>query len=348
MRFLIAATFALVSLASPQSLPPVQPKRLPPEKGKPNAKAYIDQYDFGGQLLALQEPAAVPATSQKPPAGPIGPQPNGVPPGYKPKSDVRLTETAEQAVRMNEQWMSSRNEPAAGRDGRILYSFGAGLATVVCAPLRICMIELQAGEKLVGEPHIGDLVRWNLAPAVYGAGSDATSVVVLKPQSAGLDTNLLITTNRRAYYLRLLSKPEEYVAKVAFAYPEDDQAERKWKEHIEQQREQQRQATRIAELPPNAIESLNFGYGIKGGSESLRPIRVFDDGKKTYIQMSPAVKNREVPALVVVGPDGKQEMVNYRVKDDLYIVDRLFDRAALILGTGKKTQKVEVCRERKS
>jgi len=43
---------------------------------------------------------------------------------------------------------------------------------------------------------------------------------------AGLDTNLLITTDRRAYYLRLISKPEDYVARVAFAYPEDDT--RKW------------------------------------------------------------------------------------------------------------------------
>ena len=41
-------------------------------------------------------------------------------------------------------------------------------------------------------------------------------------------------------------------------------------------------------------------------------------------------------------------MVNYRVKGDMYIVDRFFDRAELILGTGKKAQKVEIERERKS
>jgi type IV secretion system protein VirB9 len=47
-------------------------------------------------------------------------------------------------------------------------------------------------------------------------------VIVLKPQGPGLDTNLLITTDRRAYYLRLLSKPDDYVARVAFAYPDDE------------------------------------------------------------------------------------------------------------------------------
>ena len=61
-------------------------------------------------------------------------------------------------------------------------------------------------------------------PALYGVGDDATSVIVLKPQVPGLDTNLLVTTDRRAYYLRLVSKPEDYVARVAFLYPEDDSA----------------------------------------------------------------------------------------------------------------------------
>lgn len=68
---------------------------------------------------------------------------------------------------------------------------------------------------------------------------------------------------------------------------------------------------------------------------------------KTYIQISQAARNREAPVLAVIGQDGKQEMVNYRVKDDMYIVDRLFERAELILGSGKKARKVEIDRERK-
>jgi hypothetical protein len=44
---------------------------------------------------------------------------------------------------------------------------------------------------------------------------------------------------------------------------------------------------------------------IKGGDENIRPQRVFDDGSKTYIQMSANVANREVPVLMVVGADGK-------------------------------------------
>jgi type IV secretory pathway VirB9-like protein len=34
-----------------------------------------------------------------------------------------------------------------------------------------------------------------------------------------------------------------------------------------------------------AVEKMNFSYTIKGGDQHMRPVRVFDDGAKTYIQM---------------------------------------------------------------
>jgi P-type conjugative transfer protein TrbG len=274
--------------------------------------------------------------------------PNGAPPkDYRPKTDVSLTETALEAVRVSERWQGETNAPSPGPDGRVIYSYGAGLPTIVCAPLRVCMIELQAGERVVGEPHIGDSVRWNISPAMYGTGGQSTAVIILKPQTPGLDTNLLITTDRRAYYLRLISKPEEYVARVAFAYPEDDT--RKWQEQLAEQQALERQAKHTAEVPPTiiAVEKVNFDYTIRGGHEHIRPLRVFDDGAKTYIQMPPELQYGEAPVLLVVGADGKEEMTNYRVKDQTYIVDRIFDRANLVLGSGKKAQKVEISRGHK-
>ena len=62
-----------------------------------------------------------------------------------------------------------------------------------------------------------------------------------------------------------------------------------------------------------------------------RPLRVFDDGSKTFIQFPPGLKSSEAPALFVVSSHGNQ-LVNYRVKGDYYIVDRLFDEARLIVG----------------
>jgi len=79
---------------------------------------------------------------------------------------------------------------------------------------------------------------------------------------------------------------------------------------------------------------MNFNYKIEeksgffGGSYSWTPKMVFDDGQKTHIQMAATMSSGEAPALFV--SDGKEVMlVNYRVKKNYYIVDRLFAQAEM-------------------
>jgi P-type conjugative transfer protein TrbG len=352
---LLASIAFAQSPAVPSGSPatPVQVKRVPAGQTTPapnQTPSLVQKYDFGGQLRILQDPTAMDPQKF---VGPVPPEPASksdtdgrVPNGFQPRTDLPLNSTALEAVRMSDTWRAGQNTPAAGSDGRVLYAYGAGLPIVVCAPLRVCMIELQPGERITGEPQIGDSIRWNVSPAMYGQGEETTSAIVLKPQEPGLDTNLLITTDRRAYYLRLVSKPQDYVARVAFSYPEEENG-KKWQEHLIAQRAQALESKRDASAMPAMItaEKLNFAYKVAGANEQLRPLRVFDDGAKTYIQMRPEIQNTEAPVLVVLGSDGKGEMTNYRVQQQTYIVDRVFERARLILGAGKKAQKVEITRE---
>lgn len=339
-NFVILLILAFVSDVAAQSAgngTPVVVKRTSPQSTKPEIAAIQNKID--SSLKALQQ---APATSGEPlPRVERLDGIDGVPAGYKPPMDMPLTPTAQAAVRVSEKWLTETVTPAPGADGRVLYTYGAGLATVVCAPLRICVVEMQAGENLISEPHIGDSVRWHIAPAMFGKGDASTTVLVLKPHEAG--TNLLVATDRRMYYFRLLSKPEDYTARIAFAYPDDDLANQRWKEHLARQEEEKREMSRIADLAPGAVESMNFDYEVKG-DEKIRPTQVFDDGSKTYIRMNPDAKAREAPVLVVIGADGKAEMLNYRVRGDMYIADRLFDRAQLVLGAGKKSLKAEIHR----
>src|SRR5262249_37311984 len=138
----------------------------------------------------------------------------------KPRTDVSLPPTAEAAIAATEKWASEGNPPAAGPDGRVVYAYGAGQPILVCAPLRLCAIELEPGEHLVGVPQISDSLRWRVLPASYGKGNEATTVLVVKPLNTGLDATLIITTDLRPYYLRLLSKAEDFTARVAFNYDE--------------------------------------------------------------------------------------------------------------------------------
>jgi len=337
-----AAVFAGMLLGQPK---PVEVKRMPPPAKQAPAESIPspEKYPFD-KLIQTLDGNALPAPVPVKPFAAVGSSVPAaeLPKDYNPSKDVVLPTTAQEALAVGDAWMSEKHTPAPGKDGRVLYTYGAGLPTVVCAPLRVCVVELEPGEKLVGEPHIGDAVRWIIAPAAAGQADAVTPMIVLKPKQAGLDTNLLLTTDRRAYYLRLISKADEYLARVAFSYPEDDT--RKWQVHLareEQRRKAERDASQLS--PVESLENLYFDYRIEGTDPNIRPVRVVDDGKKTFIQMTPEAAHREAPVLVVIGPDGP-EMVNYRVKGDMYLVDRLFERGALILGVGKKAQRTEIIR----
>lgn len=320
-----------------------------------------DKYPFAEALKRLQaENAGQSAGSQSsrvPPLtmGPtptVGPKSKQVPRDYVVKRDVALNQTGQDAVAVSRQWQYSENIPAPGKDGRVVYIYGAGLPIIVCSPLHVCVLELQAGEKLLGEPQIGDNVRWQISPASAGAGEDAMPLVIIKPTQAGLDTTMVIPTDRRAYYVRLQSKPEEFLARVAFAYPDSQSQE--WKKFAAEQNQEaaRRKQERTPEkILPDTVDALYWDYQIKGGDSTIRPVRVLDDGIKTYIQMPVATERTEAPVLMVQGPDGL-EMVNYRVKQDpqnnetlTYVVDRLFNHAALVVGAGKHARKVDITRK---
>src|SRR5262245_35688456 len=57
------------------------------------------------------------------------PSAEGVPADFKPNTDLTLTPSAEAAVQVSEKWLSETMTPAPGPDGRVLYSYGAGLPT---------------------------------------------------------------------------------------------------------------------------------------------------------------------------------------------------------------------------
>lgn len=247
-----------------------------------------------------------------------------------------------EAIRMGQTVREEPAVPVRGNYGSLVYIYGRGEPVMVCAPLRICFVELQPGERINGEVMIGDSARWIVSPGLYGGQEEGSQVVIVKPQDPNLETNLLITTNRRVYYLRLVSRPSDYVARVAFRYPEDDA--KAW-------------AAKVAAAVPPPVpvvkvlpamltaERMNFNYSVKGGDKNLRPSKVYDDNEKTYFAMPAEMQHREAPTLLVIGDDGKGIMSNYRVQDGTYILDRLIDRAQMVIGTGKKAKRVEITRE---
>ena len=90
------------------------------------------------------------------------------------------------------------------------------------------------------------------------------------------------------------------------------------------------------------LAELQFRYAITGDRPSWRSLRAFDDGRKVYIEMPGGIAEGELPPLFVVGPSGGTELVNYRVRQNYYVVDRLFAAAELRMGSDRKQAVVRI------
>lgn len=211
------------------------------------------------------------------------------------------------------------------------YSDGA-LYEVYTSPARVTVIVLQAGEELVTVA-AGDTVRWIVGDTVSGSGQSKRVNIMVKPTRIGLRTNLVITTNRRAYLIELASTEKAWMASVSWDYPRD------------QLLALQAQAQAADAAAPVAsgvsLEQLRFRYAITGANPPWKPLRAFDDGERVYVQFPAGIAQGELPPLFVIGPQGDGQLVNYRFHAPYYIVDRLFGAAELRLG-GDKAEVVRI------
>lgn len=255
--------------------------------------------------------------------------------------EIELDARDRAALHAVEGWVKRNVPPTASADGAIVLTYGSAIPSIVCAPMMVCDVALQEGE-IVNDVLIGDQARWELTPAVEGETGDPSRRrmhIIIKPHDIGLRTSVVITTSRRVYHLALVSRSHDYMRYVSFFYPGDTQ--RAWEKARTRMMAQENSQVG---LPDITVDDLNFNYALDGDSPPWKPIRVFDDNEKTYIQMPPAMKVTEAPALIIIDENGDTMLTNYRVKAGYYIVDRLFNEGALILGVGGDQTRVGIHR----
>ncbi len=263
---------------------------------------------------------------------------------YFSKKVVQLTPQEQSALSIGKKWQTgmATSKPVTARDGSIAFVYGSGQTQILCAVLQVCDVALQPGEQ-VNNLNVGD-PRFLVEPAITGIGPAQRLHLLIKALDVGLDTSLVVTTDRRTYHLRLRSSRKQFMPYVSFIYPEDAQA--KWdairvKETIERH-------NNTIPLTGEYLGNLNFNYCITGNTR-WKPTRVFNDGVKTIIEMPQAMQQTQAPTLLVLRHGGlfkKAEtvMVNYRVQNNRFIVDTVFDKAILIAGVGRNQEKITITR----
>lgn len=289
-------------------------------KGTPPPEITYDTGDF--------VPAAVESEPPRPVEIVAVPEPLPLPGQLKPVPTDKPTPPDEgpPTERVDHANAAARLEPS--KDGYInavqIYPFTKGaLYRLYASPEQVSDIALQPGEELVAVS-AGDTVRWVVGDTTSGTGERQQVHVLVKPVAPDLRTNLVITTDRRAYHLELESTEETYMASVSWYYPHDE---------LVALRRQNERAGEVQSIAQGlALDRLRFRYEITGDDPPWRPLRAFDDTYKVYIEFPRRIDQGEAPPLFVVGPEGEAQLVNYRVRGNYYIVDRLFAAAELRLG----------------
>ncbi len=301
-----------------------------------------------GVLLLSTVTLAACATAPKPPqisydanvpplpavaasTGEATPRPMLVPPGWTPAKGGDPANTP--AGRVENANIAARVEPR--REGYFnaiqIYPWSEGaLYQVYAAPGQITNIALEPGESLTGAGPIaaGDTARWIIGDTESGSGATRRVHVLVKPTRTDITTNLVITTDRRTYLIELRAGEKPYMPAVAWAYP---------------QVASQRSNVPAAPVIP-AVAGRNYRYGLTGDTPPWRPVSVYDDGRRVYVEFPRGIVQGEMPPIFVIGSDGQPEIVNSRIYENILIVDRLFGAAELPLGSGNRQQKVRIVR----
>jgi P-type conjugative transfer protein VirB9 len=171
----------------------------------------------------------------------------------------------------------------------------------------------------------GDTKHWELTP------TQNRRHLFVKPIYEQLETSMTVITDKRTYQfvLRSTGPGGKWYQRVTWRYGET---------LLVDARAEEERATAAA-VAVKTVErelgeavrpqDLRFGYTLDGDAP-FRPVSLFDDGSFTWIRM-PA-RLAELPALFGGGEDGTLVIVNYVVKGDYLLAQRVMERGVLKLG----------------
>ncbi|MBQ9623975.1 MAG: TrbG/VirB9 family P-type conjugative transfer protein [Treponema sp.] len=224
-------------------------------------------------------------------------------------------------------------QPELYNKGTFYYQYNENLVYEVYAqPYHLTDIILEKGEIVTGTPLLSeDEAVWELTAGVSKdplSGEDIQHLFI-KPAYSKQDSSLIIITDRRVYHFRIKSFASTYMAMVRFTYPN---VRNQWaKKKVDAAVEIENDFIRVSNP-----EFLSFDYKMKYSmwrKPEFLPKRVYDDGQTTYIQVDDIVLQKKLPVIF----NEKNEIVNYSVKKNVFIIPRLINMVTLRLGKEKVT-----------
>lgn len=212
-----------------------------------------------------------------------------------------------------------RAAPGAFSEATLLYAWEPGaIYELQTSPDFVSTLLLEPGEVLI-DIAAADTARWSVSNTLSGD----RALLIVKPSAPKLKTNIVLVTDRRAYLIEAVSAAGEvYTAQAAWTYPAPPAAP---------------PAPAPAPVPEPPPRQIHEDYVLKAprkGPPPWMPEKVWDDGRRTYVQFPDDIAASDMPPLLIRTPEGL-ELVNYRIHGRRYEVDRIFTEAELRLGRKK-------------
>ena len=123
-----------------------------------------------------------------------------------------------------DQYLKTGKAPNIVTDGFEKFAYNSAQQPIVrTSPFQETVISLEPGEKFTNVT-TGDPNRWTYSAATSGVGGHQQQHILVKPSASDLGTNMVITTDRRIYNLRLMSSTDGIPTRIiSFWYPEEMQ-----------------------------------------------------------------------------------------------------------------------------
>jgi len=175
-------------------------------------------------------------------------------------------------------------------------------------------IEFESDEE-IKTISMGDSTAWMLNPS--------GNRLFLKPIEQDATTNMTLLTNKRTYLFELHARETDDIDDkdmtfiLRFMYPDSGSGGQTVSSYLDGVPDPEHD-----EHP----EKYNFKYTISG-SDTIAPIRIFDDGQFTFFEFRN--KNADVPGFFLVDPSGDEALINYRTRGDYIVIERVAKRFTL-------------------
>lgn len=160
----------------------------------------------------------------------------------------------------------------------------------------------------------GDTAGWSISKT----NVDGVEHLLIKPVVETGTTNFFIATDKHTYQV-IVNSSNWYNPMVKWVYGQETITE-----NLLEKKKNERVIT--GNVNVSNITDMDFNYVASGNGN--KPELIFSDGEKTYLKFK-SIKNKQVPIFVRAKNRKEMSLVNYTVKDNYYIIDKVFDVAQI-------------------